>query len=93
MKPTNLTFSRMPMVFVAVAAVMVLAACPEATKTSKGLGFGNRGTDGRGGSDIDRGYADGRRDIAGGGRWLGYGNLQRDAHWFRGYRSIQPRVY
>ena len=43
MKPTNLTFSRMPMVFVAVAAVMVLAACPEATKTSKGLGFGTEG--------------------------------------------------
>ena len=43
MKPTNLTFSRMPMVFVAVAAVMVLAACTEATKTSKGLGFGTEG--------------------------------------------------
>ena len=43
MKPTNLTFSRMPMVFVAVAAVMVLAACSEATKTSKGLGFGTEG--------------------------------------------------
>ena len=43
MKPRFLVFSRVAMAFVAVVAVMVLAACTEAARTSKGLSFGTEG--------------------------------------------------
>ena len=43
MKQKFLVLSRVPMAFAAVAAIMVLAGCPQATKTSKDLGFGIEG--------------------------------------------------